>query len=644
MNRKSYIGKTCPYCQFSIKAESELVICETCLIAHHHECWVQNGCCTTFGCGCENFVENVIDNAPLNREAIETGSPASLCHLPPGTILKNKYMLGRTLHQGNFYITYAALEINMDLPVLVKEFFPLQVTVRLPGDLELKLNREDMTQTYAGCLETMLTQAKKLARLSDHPNLETIRDIFTANNTAYMVLSCQEGVSLETHLSNEGGRLDTVDALKLLLPLGEALEALNEDGMTHLSVCPEIIIVTSGSRAVLTGCGFNCQALYEKSESLVLNVIPGYSAPEQYSSNLDKGSLTDLYAFAAVICRALTGASPPEAISRLLAETTLKPILHNTGLSVWQQVALDKALALKADLRHGSVKEFLEEMRDDLAVLRPAQSARKFEPAMINPGPNTGEQPGVKLYKLTYGSTGLALGDLPIGAKVYDPAWKWEFRKGSNYSRQGERKHLVWIVVASNHYGEKSGVTLLSEELIGKYSYNQSLDYSSRLHGNINEWESSIYANAATNVPAWLNSTRLENGASFYQAIANGFKTALLTAAVPNCKWEDGSAYQIRTNIFIPSSTELGDLDNANSYRIGQIYPYFVDLPFGKRIGKLYGETCYYWTRSPDINSEKFIRVVNLSGGFCGAPVKYGSYGVRPAVNMNADVRVAAGS
>lgn len=45
-----YQGKSCPYCQFSLKQDSEVVVCRDCNIPHHKECWDQNGSCTTFGC------------------------------------------------------------------------------------------------------------------------------------------------------------------------------------------------------------------------------------------------------------------------------------------------------------------------------------------------------------------------------------------------------------------------------------------------------------------------------------------------------------------------------------------------------------------------------------------------------------------
>ena len=51
----SMIGKTCPYCQFPIKQDSEAVQCQGCEVPHHRECWEENGGCTTLGCNSSSF-------------------------------------------------------------------------------------------------------------------------------------------------------------------------------------------------------------------------------------------------------------------------------------------------------------------------------------------------------------------------------------------------------------------------------------------------------------------------------------------------------------------------------------------------------------------------------------------------------------
>ncbi len=43
-------GKTCPYCQYPIKNEADIMVCPGCKVPHHRECWQENGGCTTFAC------------------------------------------------------------------------------------------------------------------------------------------------------------------------------------------------------------------------------------------------------------------------------------------------------------------------------------------------------------------------------------------------------------------------------------------------------------------------------------------------------------------------------------------------------------------------------------------------------------------
>ena len=47
---QNHIGKTCPYCQFTIKQDSDIIVCPACKIPHHSDCWQSNDGCTTYAC------------------------------------------------------------------------------------------------------------------------------------------------------------------------------------------------------------------------------------------------------------------------------------------------------------------------------------------------------------------------------------------------------------------------------------------------------------------------------------------------------------------------------------------------------------------------------------------------------------------
>ena len=46
----NYIGKTCPYCKTEFKEGDDIVVCSSCDMPHHKDCWIENQGCTTFGC------------------------------------------------------------------------------------------------------------------------------------------------------------------------------------------------------------------------------------------------------------------------------------------------------------------------------------------------------------------------------------------------------------------------------------------------------------------------------------------------------------------------------------------------------------------------------------------------------------------
>jgi len=255
-------------------------------------------------------------------------------------------------------------------------------------------------------------------------------------------------------------------------------------------------------------------------------------------------------------------------------------------------------------------------------------------------------------YYIDHNNGTIPLSELPIGAWVVDPSWEWEFRLGVDYSNYdeegvttgpGEVKPVTWIVVAKDHYdGIGSHVTLLSEELIGRYSFDSSTnrEHEYAQYG-YNHWGDSGNANAAYRLRPWLNSTGIHSGEGFYQAFSESFKNAVLNTTLPNKEWKNSTTYSTNDRVFLPSTTELGDSAHNYTYLIGLAYPYFSGVDSAERIAHIGGETWEYWMRSPDSRFGSLVKFVFIDGGFYAGQAYYDGDGVRPALNLRADVMVS---
>ena len=102
--------------------------------------------------------------------------------LPAGTILQEKYLVGKALGQGGFGITYIGFDMDLELTVAVKEFFPVALVNRENSEtLSVRVNAPDMEEKFLQNRSRFLKEAKALAKLRDVPQIVGIRGFFEEN-------------------------------------------------------------------------------------------------------------------------------------------------------------------------------------------------------------------------------------------------------------------------------------------------------------------------------------------------------------------------------------------------------------------------------------------------------------------------------
>ncbi len=322
--------------------------------------------------------------------------PESLLHLPPGTILQGKYLLGRVLGQGGFGITYLVWDMILNMKLAIKEYLPRQLATRSGGSQAVAVFKATLAEEFRYGLTKFLEEAQTLARFIEHPNIVSVRDYFEANNTAYLVMNHHEGVTLQSYLDSKGGRIPVEQALAIFMPVLDALKEVHHVGILHRDISPDNLLIDNRGRVILIDFGAARQEVRDKSMAMSVILKVGYAPEEQHRSKGAQGPWTDIYAVSATIYRAITGEKPPEAIDRLAEDILIAPSRQGVEISREVEKVLLKGLAVRSKDRFQNVIEFQQAFIDSQAESSPV-AQEKYKSC-----PHCGEENHRRAVKCKY--------------------------------------------------------------------------------------------------------------------------------------------------------------------------------------------------------------------------------------------------
>jgi len=275
----------------------------------------------------------------------------SLLHLPLGTLLRDKYLIDKVLGQGGFGITYLALDTTLQLKLVIKEYLPMELAARLGNQEQVSVYEATKEVQFKCGLSKFLDEARMPARFIEHPNVVTVRDYFEANGTAYIVMDYIEGMAFEHYLTANGGRISFEQALKVIMPVLDALAEAHKMGILHRDISPDNIYIDINGQVKLIDFGAARQEMQQANRSRSVIMKVGYSPLEQYQSKGKQGASTDIYALGATLYRAITGQAPVEVLDRLQKDELNTPSELPVKIKAAAEKALLKAIAINADER-----------------------------------------------------------------------------------------------------------------------------------------------------------------------------------------------------------------------------------------------------------------------------------------------------
>lgn len=207
------------------------------------------------------------------------------------------------------------------------------------------------------------SEARSLAALN-HPHIVGVHDFGEAGGYFYLLMEFVDGVNLRELIRSR--RLTPDEALGIITPVCEALQAAHELGIVHRDVKPENLLI--GRNGIVKIADFGIARMLDEpavegiwqtapdhpaAHTLAVGT-PDYAAPEQRSS-APSDHRADIYSLGVVLYEMITGERPGSG--------AITPPSRRAAVDVRMDDVVLQALRANPDDRFRTVAEFRESFR-----------------------------------------------------------------------------------------------------------------------------------------------------------------------------------------------------------------------------------------------------------------------------------------
>ena len=228
-------------------------------------------------------------------------------------------------------------------------------------------------------------EARTTARLA-HPHIVSAIDMGRTGERWWFAMELVDGPSLALRLRQDG-RLSEREALRLFIPLCEALVHIWENGVVHRDIKPANILIdrVSGASLADLGLAFADDDPHLTGSEGTLGT-PHYISPEQARDPSSVDIRTDIWSFGATLFHAvcgeppLRGANVAEVLSGVLYGRIPDPEDLEPDLSRGLALVLRKCLTRDFDRRYQTPRELLTDLERVRERRRPKVRVASLEP------------------------------------------------------------------------------------------------------------------------------------------------------------------------------------------------------------------------------------------------------------------------
>ncbi|MDO5560772.1 MAG: PASTA domain-containing protein [Oscillospiraceae bacterium] len=305
---------------------------------------------------CYGCFEPIGDEQICKHCGYKQKSPYSTTYIAPGTMLNDRYLVGKMLSHNGEGATYLAFDTVISCKILIREYVPDSLCTRVKGSPVINVNHDSVAQ-YKSLMAEFTELNKQLAKLRSVNHINPVLDLFSENNTTYAVFEYIDGVNFIQYLKDNAGELTWKQVSRMFPPLFTSLSILHNAGIVHRGISPQTIYVTNKGELKLTD--FCIAAVRTTKTELAAEIFKGYAAPEQYSPSSWQGTWTDVYGLCAVLYRILTGSMPTDASMRTSDGELTSPVELNPDIPENVSNAIMDGMKMSGEERIQTVTELV---------------------------------------------------------------------------------------------------------------------------------------------------------------------------------------------------------------------------------------------------------------------------------------------
>ncbi|MBQ8041615.1 MAG: serine/threonine protein kinase, partial [Lachnospiraceae bacterium] len=282
-------------------------------------------------------------------------------YLPEGIILNGKYRINEVIGEVGFGITYEGLDLDLEIPVAIKEFCPREYAGRNSTDrITILPYDKKTTEDFEREKDKFLYEAKRLAKFRSYEGVVSVLDFFRGNNTAYIVMEYIEGMTLKNYMKALGHPMEWKQVLDLMRPVMNTLHKIHEAGIIHRDISPDNIMISPDRKKVYLIDFGTAREVNEETLSAYRKSF--YTPLEQRTGDGNQGPWTDIYALCVTMYQCITGKSVPMATDRMLGEKLESPCELGFKIPAYVEEALFHGMELKFENRTESMRLLEQEL------------------------------------------------------------------------------------------------------------------------------------------------------------------------------------------------------------------------------------------------------------------------------------------